>query len=182
VNEVKQMAANIIQLDRTLRHYGQGANEVRDLLRLMVLAKAELVWVESSSPVRDALGHGGAGVEKIQEKLRALAPGNEAQRWLQTRALQIATELEQVRWLAIEQSDGSVPIPVLVVLVLWVAVIFMCFGLLAPRQRIVYVVIIACALSVSSAIFLILELDQPFTGLLKISDQPIRDAIAEMNR
>jgi hypothetical protein len=72
--------------------------------------------------------------------------------------------------------------PFLVVLVFWLAVIFASFGLFAPRHGTVYAVIFACALSISSAIFLIVELDQPFEGMLKISDWPIRDAVAEMNR
>ncbi len=129
-----------------------------------------------------ALGQGGTNIEAVQEKLRSLAPNNDAQRWLQTRALQIATEVEQLRWLSIERSERPIPVPFLVVLVLWLVVIFTCFGLLAPRHGLIYVVIVACALSVSGAIFLILELDQPFTGLLRASDAPMRHAIAEMNQ
>lgn len=181
-DEVKQIAAKIIQLDRNLRHYGPEAGEVRDLLRRMVTANTDLLWTGGVAPVRSALGRGEAGIEEIQEKLRALAPRNDAQRWLQTRALQLAAEVEQVRWLAIERSERPIPVPFLVVLVLWLVVIFTCFGLLAPRHELIYVVIVACGLSVSGAIFLILELHQPFTGLLRISDAPMRHAIAEMNQ
>ena len=181
-DEIKQIAAKIIQLDRNLRHYGPEANEVRDLLRRMVTANTELLWSGSGAPARSALGQGGTNIEAIQEKLRSLAPNNDAQRWLQTRALQIATEVEQVRWLALQHSEKSVPVPFLVVLVFWLAVIFTCFGLLAPRHGITYAVIAACAVSVSGAIFLILELNQPFSGLLRVSDVPMRNAIAEMNR
>ena len=181
-DEVKQIAAKIIQLDRNLRHFGPEADEVRDLLRRMVTANTDLLWSGAASPVRTALGRGGANIEEIQEKLRALAPRNDAQRWLQTRVLQITAEVEQVRWLALERSEKSIQIPILVALVLWLVVIFTCFGLLAPRHGLIYAVIVACALSVSGAIFLILELHQPFAGLLKISDAPMRHAIAEMNQ
>ena len=181
-DEVKQIAAKIIQLDRNLRHFGPEADEVRDLLRRMVTANTDLLWTGAVAPVRSALGQGGANIEEIQEKLRTLAPNNDAQRWLQTRALQIATEVEQVRWLALERSEKSIQVPILVALVLWLVVIFTCFGLLAPRHGIIYAVIVACGLSVSGAIFLILELNQPFHGLLKISDAPMRNAIAEMNQ
>ena len=180
-DEVKQIAAKIIQLDRNLRHYGPEADEVRDLLRRMVTAQTDLLWTGDVRSVAAAVGRGGAGIEGIQEKLRALAPRNDAQRWLQTRALQITAEEEQVRWLAVERSGRPIPIAFLVMLVLWLAVIFTCFGLLAPRHGIIYAVIVACALSVSGAIFLILELNQPFAGLLKVSDAPMRHAITEMN-
>ena len=181
-DEVKQIAAKIIQLDRNLRHYGPEADEVRDLLRRMVTANTDLLWTGTVAPVQSALGRGGANIEEIQEKLRTLTPNNDAQRWLQARALQIATEVEQVRWLALERSEKSVQIPILVALLLWLAVIFTFFGLLAPRHGLIYAVIVACALSVSGAIFLILELNQPFAGLLKISDAPMRHAITEMNQ
>ncbi len=181
-DEVKQIAAKIIQLDRNLRHYGPEANEARDVLRRMVTTNTDLLWTGGVSPAHSALGQGGTNIEAVQEKLRSLAPNNDAQRWLQTRALQIATEVEQLRWLSIERSERPIPVPFLVVLVLWLVVIFACFGLLAPRHRLNYGVIVACALSVSGAIFLILELDQPFAGLLRISDAPMRHAIAEMNQ
>ena len=179
-DEVKQIAAKIIQLDRNLRHYGPEANDARDHLRRMVTAHTDLLW--SGAAVQASLGRGGAGIEEVEEKLRALAPHDDAQRWLQARALQIAADVEQVRWLAVEQIERPVQIPFLVVLVLWLVVIFACFGLLAPRNGIVYAVIVACALSVSGAIFLILELHQPFAGLLRISDAPMRHAIAQMSQ
>ncbi len=181
-DEVKQIAAKIIQLDRNLRHYGPEADEVRGLLRRMVTANTDLLWSGAASPVRTALGKGGANIEEIQEKLRALAPHSDAQRWLQTRVLQITADVEQVRWLALERSEKSVQVPILVALVLWLVVIFTGFGLLAPRHGFIYAVIFACALSVSGAIFLILELHQPFAGLLRISDAPMRHAIAEMSQ
>jgi len=181
-DEIRQSAARIILLDRNLRHYGPEANEARDLLRRLVAAKSDLTWIEPGMTVGEGLARSAAGIEEVQDKLRAFAPTNAAQRWLQTRALQISSELAQMRWLVVEQSASSIPMPFLVVLVFWLAVIFASFGLFAPRHGTVYAVILACALSVSSAIFLILELDQPFEGLLKISDTPMREAIAEMNR
>jgi hypothetical protein len=127
---------------------------------------------------------GGAspGIEEVQERLRVLVPANDAQRWLQTRGLQLSSELAQMRWLSFDQHRGSIPTPFVVALVFWLAVIFCSLGLFAPHHGTVYAVIFACALSVSSAIFLILELDRPFEGLLTISDAPLRDAIAELNQ
>ena len=84
--------------------------------------------------------------------------------------------------LLIEQSGSSIPLPFLVLLVLWLAVIFASLGLFAPRNGTVYAVMLVCALSASSAIFLILEMDQPFEGLLEISDAPLRNAVIQLNR
>jgi hypothetical protein len=48
-----------------------------------------------------------------------------------------------------------------VVLVFWPTVIFISFGLFAPRNATVVATLLICALSVSAAIFLILEMHAP---------------------
>jgi Protein of unknown function (DUF4239) len=184
--EIKESAAQIILLDRNLRRYGPEAKQVRDLIQRAIVSKFNLSWVESNSqpesraPDEDAPEVG--SIEEVQHMVRALSPTNDAQRALQSRALQLISDLSQTRWLLLEQKGSSIPIPFLVVLVLWLAVLFGTMGLLAPRNGTVYSVIFFCALSVSSAIFLILELDRPFEGLLRISDAPLRTAISQLNR
>jgi hypothetical protein len=116
----------------------------------------------------------------VQSQLLRLVPANDEQRWLHTRALTIAADLEQARWMLYEQSRSSIPMPFLVVLVSWLAVIFAILGLLAPRNGTVYVVILVCALSVSTAVYLILEMDQPFEGILQISSAPLQSALTEI--
>ena len=181
-DEVKQGAAKIILLDRTLRHYGPEADPARAILRRLSASKTALTWMKSDMDVGVRPGDVSPGIEEVQEKLRVLVPASEGQRWLQTRGLELSSELAQMRGLSIDQPSGSIPAPFLVALVFWLAVIFCSFGLFAPRHLTVYAVLFACALSVSSAIFLILELDRPFEGLLAISDVSLRDAIAELNR
>jgi len=181
-DEIKQGAAKIILLDRTLRHYGPDADQARAVLRRLAATQTDLTWIESGVRLNARSGDGAFGIEEVQEKLRALVPAGDSQRWLQVRGLQLTTELAQMRWLSIDQHRGSIPTPFLVALVFWLAVIFFSFGLFAPRHATIYAVIFACALSVSSAIFLILELDRPFEGLLAISEAPLRNAIAELNR
>jgi hypothetical protein len=180
-DEIKQGAAKIILLDRTLRHYGPQADQARAILRRLAATQTGLTWIVSGVQTGVRARGDPSGIEEVQENLRALVPASDAQRWLQTRGLQLSSELAQMRWLSIDQHHGSIPTPFLVALVFWLAVIFFSFGLFAPRHGTIYAVIFACALSVSSAIFLILELDRPFEGLMTISDAPLRDAIAELN-
>jgi hypothetical protein len=181
-DEIKQGAAKIILLDRTLRHYGPETDQARAILRHLAATQTDLTWMKSGLQIGARSGGASSGIEDIQEKLRVLVPANGAQSWLQTRGLQLTSELMQMRWLSIDQHRGSIPTPFLVALVFWLAVIFCSFGLFAPRHGTIYAVILACAMSVSSAIFLILELDRPFEGLLTISEAPLRDAIVELNR
>ena len=72
--------------------------------------------------------------------------------------------------------------PFLVVLVFWLTILFISFGLFAPPNATVIATLFVCALSVSGAIFLILELDQPFEGLIRISSAPLRNALAHLGQ
>jgi hypothetical protein len=181
-DEIKQGAAKLILLDRNLRHYGADADGVRAALRGMAETSRQVRWVENNRPAPATLAHGAAGIEDVQQRVLALVPTGDAQRWLRTRALDLTSELAQMRWLVIDQHGSSIPAPFLVALVFWLVVIFTSIGLFAPRNATAAAVIFLCAVSVASAIFLVLELDRPFEGLLKISDLPLREAIAEMNR
>ena len=67
--------------------------------------------------------------------------------------------------------------PFLLVLVFWLSMIFASFGLFAPVNPTVIALLFVCAISVAGAIFLVLELDQPFAGLIRISDEPMRRAL-----
>jgi len=94
--------------------------------------------------------------------------------------LTTALDLGRMLMLLFEQLGSSIPVPFLVVLVFWLCIIFASFGLFAPRNATVIAVLFVCALSVSGAIFLILELDRSFEGLLQVSSSPLRAALAQL--
>src|SRR4029077_15780042 len=110
----------------------------------------------------------------------ALAPTTDVQRIAKADALRIFSSLANTGWLLVTQKGSSIPLPFLIVLVFWFVAIFGSLSLLAPRNGTVYAVIVVCALSVSSAIFLIMELDSPFEGSLRISDAPLQSAITQL--
>lgn len=180
--EVTKMSADVIQLDRILARYGPETKEARGVLRSAVVS-VDRNWSKaaSRSAMLDAPETRTAGAN-FYEQIAALAPRNDFQRSLQGQALQIALELGQTRSLLLQQAGSSIPTTFLVVLVFWLAVIFVSFGLFAPYNATVIATLFVCALSVSGAIFLILELDNPFGGLLQISDAPLRTALALIGR
>jgi hypothetical protein len=119
-------------------------------------------------------------LEGGQTKLLELVPQSEAQRWLQSHALRISGELAAARWLLAAQDISSIPRPFLVTLVFWLTILFTGFGLFAPRHATVIMVLLVCALSLSAAIFLILEMERPFEGFITVSAEPMRTALAHM--
>ena len=179
---VQEFAADLVLLDRVLRRYGPETGEARDLLRRYTTLKIALTWPEENARGGPELDDPTAlaMLEGVQEKLLGLAPPGEAQRWLQSRALQLGGELAEERWLLAAESEGSVPRPFLAVLVFWLAVLFAGFGLFAPRHATVVVALLVGALSLSAAVFLILEMDRPFEGLVRVSAAPMRAALARL--
>jgi len=179
VGEVNQMTANVMRLDRTLAHYGAETDEARDLLRRSIVLTIAQLWPQDASaapPTPDT------GLELLHEKIQALSPHDRVQRTLQTRALTIATNLAQTRWMLAEQGERAVPMPFLVVLVLWLAVILMSFGLFVRRNLHAVVALFVCALAFSSEIFMVLERDQPFDGLIRISSARIQRTVEQLGR
>ena len=178
-NELTQMSANIILLDRVLAHYGPETKDARDLLKGTVANMINRMWPDEGSG-RPQLQP--VGAEAFYDKIQALSPQNEVQRELQAQAVKMSVDIGQARWLLFEQGGRSIPMPFLVLLIFWVTVIFLSFGLFAPRNATVIVTLFLCALSVSGAIFLIMELDRPFGGLVQISSAPLRSAISQIDK
>ena len=119
---------------------------------------------------------------EVRSKVGDFGPRDDAQRWLQARALQISSDLASTRWLLEVQSGTSISVPFLVMLVFWLTIIFTSFGVFAPRHASMITALFMCALSVAGALFLILEMDEPFRGLIHISSAPMRDALAHLSR
>lgn len=183
-NGVAQLAANIISLDRALAHYGPETREIREQLRTSVDDLLHRTWPEEFPPSERPEGKGGTEgrYEDLYDKILALTPKTEAQRTFQAQAQRIAFDAGQARWLLFTQRTSSIPTPFLVVMVCWLVLIFGSFGLFCPRNITALVSLLVCALTVSSAIFLILELDRPFNGLIQISSTPLRSALEQLGR
>lgn len=177
-NEVRDMVANIAVLDRTLDEYGPETREIRGLLRAAVDPWVKMIWREEGGQFRPV---GPIWVNPSAEHAFALvaqlAPSTEAQRILKGEAFQIVTHLAQARFLLFEQSDGGIPLPFLTVLVFWLTIIFASFSLFSPLNATSFAALTVFAFSAAGAIFLILEMDQPFTGLMQISSEPLRHAL-----
>jgi hypothetical protein len=84
--------------------------------------------------------------------------------------------------LNLERLNTTIPTPFLIVLVGWFTIIFTSFSLFAPRNALVMAIMFACALSVSAAIVLILDLDNSYQGVIRLSSAPLRDALAHIGQ
>lgn len=176
----QQLSVNLILLDRSLQSYGPEAADCRAKLRRTVQLLIDHRWPPDGTPATgladpELTASGGA----LYAAIRDLAPRTDAQKLVQSQALGVATDLARTRW-TLRQGEGhSIPTALLVVLVVWLTVLFVTFGLFAPPNGTVGGVLVVCAASVAGALFLIVELDRPFDGLIQISSQPLRDALEQ---
>lgn len=178
---IRSYAADLILLDETLRDYGDDALPPRRLLRHYTASLLHDVWPPTGgTPYLQDSRPAGVMMERVREAIRALKPVDTGQKWLQDQALQVNISLLRQRWLLIERGGPNVRPATIAILVSWVSVIFASFGLNAPRNATVVTAFLLCSLAIGSAIFLILQLDSPFSGVMRLSSQPMETSLAHM--
>jgi hypothetical protein len=177
--QIKQITADLILLDTILAQYGPEARPIREQMRGSVGPLADQIWREKQATVRGPF-EANAAAERVYLAIQKLAPQDDLQRALQSRAAQLSNDIAQARLLLFVESDSLVPAPFLAILALWLVIIFASFSLFSPLNVTVFTCLSLFALSAACAIFLILELGQPFTGLLTISSAPLRNALGPL--
>ena len=178
-SEVIQMAAKVTFLGRVLAAYGPEAAGVRAQLRETMEEGIRQMWPgEMRRPAR--LAPNTQAANAAYGAIQALSPHNDMQAALKTQAASVAVDVAQVRSLLVAQSVPSISKPMLIILVLWLVIIFLGFSVLAPPNATTILALTVSALAVSGAIFLILELDEPFGGLIGISREPMLNALSQL--
>lgn len=178
-SEVIQMAAKVAFLDRVLTVYGPEATEARVRFHDAVSEVVQQMWPEEARKPAQLAPSGQAG-NAVYGVVQALSPHDDAQRKLKEQAISVGIDIGQLRSLLAAQSVPSISTPMLIVLVLWLAIIFLGFSTLAPPNVTAIFALVVSAVAVSGAIFLILELDQPFGGVIRISSQPMVNALSQI--
>jgi hypothetical protein len=178
-SEVIQMAAKVAFLDRVLAIYGPEASEARIRFHEAVKDAVQQIWPgEARLPGRLAPNMQAGNV--VYGAIQDLSPHDDPQRKLKEQATTVATDLAQIRSLLVAQAVASISKPMLIILVSWLVVIFLGFSVLAPPNATVMFALIVSGVAVSGAIFLILELDQPFGGIIRISSEPMLNALNQI--
>lgn len=175
--ELRDVSVKVILLDRALAQYGPETKEMRDMLRAALVRALDRLW-----SINRGFTPGRSPEDILFDKIETLSPKDDSQRALKSQALSLTSDVARIRWLQYEEVDKSITPPVLVVLISWLATLFIGFGLLARPNGTVITSLAISALSVSSAIFLILELFSPYTGLIKVSSAPFRAALLQLGK
>ena len=171
-SEVMQMAAKIALLDRVLMLYGPQTTDARHALRDSVAEGVRRTWPADGRRPAQLEPNEEMG-DAVYVAISRLAPQDEAQRALKTEATTLMVQLAELRTLVRAQAVSSVSKPLLIALVIWLVVIFLGFSLLAPANATNTLALLAGAFSVACAVFIILDLDHPFAGVVRIPSEPM---------
>jgi len=179
--EMTQLAANYVLLDRVLAHYGPEASGARTAERTVLANHLRI-----SDPL-DGTNQGYSDIksgtlrgEVILDRIQDLSPKDDNQRSLKTQAINLSVQMGQIRWLMFEQNTVPVPKLLFYMLIGWLIVLFLSFGIFAPRNFTVLAGLFLAAVAVCGAILLILEMYHPQSGLIQVSDAPLRAAFAQL--
>ncbi len=194
---VRVFAAEIIRLDQLLRAYGPEADPMRAILRSYVSDAIAQSWPNELPPTGARPGSApkpnrvasvleniaqGEMLYGIEAGIRSLDSHNGEQLQIAQDARATMRRVIERRWAIIESQRSSIPGPFLVILIFWLMVIFASFGLNGMHGLLVHVTVSLAAVSLSSVIYLILDLDSAMTGLISVSSTPLRDALAHLGR
>jgi hypothetical protein len=175
------MAAKIIFLDRMLANFGPETKETRERLRGLVERVEQRMWPEKVN-AQAQLDPNASRAETFYAEIEKLAPKNDLQTALKSHIESTAFELGQMRWLEFEQADSAISPPLLYILTIWLAILFISFGMFSPLNGTVITSLMLAALSIAGAIYLITELNTPFGGLMQISNSPFVSALEHLGQ
>jgi hypothetical protein len=178
--DLKHFATQIVLLDRSLRAYGSQGDSARTLIRQYVEQALAGTWPSDNEPQVVDDPRAEQLIYQLQNVVLSLAPEDSRQRALSDEMKGGVRRLIELRWTLIEEATTSLNVPLVTVLVIWLTLVFASFGYNAPRNPLVMITFILCAASIGGALFLIIQMDRPFEGLIKVSPAPVQNALAHI--
>jgi Protein of unknown function (DUF4239) len=178
----RQLSAHLVLADHLLSRYGPETADIRRAMRQAVPAAIDRIWHEKAtqSPQSNAFSANSLA-EQFNSAIDRLQPATDEQRAIKSRIQQASTDIANTRLLMFADGDNPILTPFLMILIIWLTVIFISFSLFVEPGPVIAIALLVFALSVSSALFLIADLSQPYAGLMQISREPLRTILAPLD-
>ena len=177
----RTLAAHLVETDQLLVQYGPDATQVLILMRQAIPAAVDRIWREKQSASQNSAFTAASLAEQLNSAIEALSPANDAQRAIKRRLESAGAEIARTRLLMFADGDKPILTPFLLILIFWLAVIFASFSLFVEPGRVVIAALLIFALSVSSALFLVADLSQPFVGLMQLPKEQLEHTLQLLN-
>jgi hypothetical protein len=180
-SQVARLTAGVVELDQLLKEYGSPESlALRRALRGDVASMVSAIW-RDDAPVTGELLRPVTHEETVLYRLRQLEPKTPVQTAIKTRALVVSNDIEQNRLILLAQPPDTLSRPFITVLVLWLCFIFASFSMSSKANPTLVAVLLICGFTAATAIYLILELGQPFDGLLQLSNKALSNALLPLS-
>jgi hypothetical protein len=179
--DVHSFATDLILLDKLLLLYGPDADDTRRRLVAYAERAADGKWT-SGDPLLASDTTSEQLLNDVGSGLRTLKPGEDSRLSVRNDARDQYRKIVELRWALVEQSEGSIPRPLLGMVVAWLVLIFASFGFRAPRNMVVVTSFVSASVLIAGALYLIVDMDAPFNGPIQISSDPLQRVVAEMRR
>ena len=180
-SEVTTLSADILRLDQMLRMYGPEANPARGKLLQFAERKTNDLFPESLKDVRINNESTYEVLQQVEYLMLELDPPDPRRRWFLQQSLLHAAKIGNTHWLLGQVAGQGTPKVFVALLVFWLSLLFASFGLFAPRNLVSALTLVLCAIAVAGAVEMILELEQPFAGVLHISPLPMHRTVEILN-
>lgn len=178
--QLRTVASRAAMLDRTLYAFGPEANDARKLVRVFVQTAIEKIDRAEAQGVGAEFGRQGTLLEDLYSKILQIDAADATKSALKNDAIGIAREINLSRWMIQESVGSSIQTPLYFLLLFWLVCIFLDLGVLAPCRPTSFVALALAALAMTGAIYLALEFDRPYQGLIKVSASPLKLALVQL--
>jgi hypothetical protein len=174
---VHAFSTQLILFDRALKLYGPQTQTTRTQLTAYAQRALEGTWPKSGKAAVIEDPQAGELLNQVELSLRQIKPEDPQQAQLFARALGHFQRVVELRWSLIEDAGDTISTPLLAILIAWLTLIFASFGYNAPRNGVVVATLLLCSVSIALSIYLIVEMDSPFTGAIRVSPLPVQRAL-----
>ncbi|RAO77280.1 hypothetical protein [Dyella jiangningensis] len=189
-------ASDLIQLDSTLRAYGDEGDQARALLRSYTAGTIASIWPHERRPPGDYYPKDISPkdvteniddarldqmLNDVGKQVRRLPVTDPYHQSLRSEGLEQFARAMSAHWKLIEEAHSSISLPFFLTLAFWLFVIFLSFGLIAPHNALALVTIGLGSILLASVVYVIVDFDTLFRGFIIVPSQPMRDALAHMS-
>jgi hypothetical protein len=180
-NELNLLSARALEYDLELRQFGPEAKHGRELLRTDLVWAHEQFWGDDDAKAQ-AYEASYANMGSVSAFLGSLHPTTDMQKQLLGAASSHYGSIGETRLLMSLQLTNPISWPLIITVTCWSCLLFAGFGMLSRINATTLAAMGLGAISVASAIFLILELSQPYTSLLRISSAGLEQVIVDLDK
>ncbi|MFM7035420.1 MAG: hypothetical protein ACKOYJ_09630 [Planctomycetia bacterium] len=180
---ITDTAVRLVSIDRALADFGADAVQIRGEIKQV--AEGLITRVNSPEgyvPSARRMVERGEELEDLVGKIARLTPQSEMQAKEQARAMELAAGILHDRWVLATERAASSPTVFLLIVLAWLALQFLAFGLFASRNVFVVLATVLASLTVASGMFVVLDLEGPMTGPMRVSTRALEWAVAIMGQ